>query len=83
MEEKRSNDTNQDVNEILQKYEDVFDGIGCLEGMYQIKIDPTVSPVVHPPHKISFNKRERESRRNLIIWKNLVLFVKPRNQLNG
>ena len=61
-EEKRSNDTNQDVNEILQKYEDVFDGIRCLEGTYQIKIDPTVSPVVHPPRKISFNKRERESQ---------------------
>ena len=30
-EENLSNDTNQDVNEILQKYEDVFDGIGCLE----------------------------------------------------
>ena len=33
-EENLSNDTNQDVNEILQKYEDVFDGIGCLEGTY-------------------------------------------------
>jgi len=31
-EENLSNDTNQDVNEILQKYEDVFDGTGCLEG---------------------------------------------------
>ena len=53
-EENQSNDTNQDVNEILQKYEDVFDGIGCLEGTYQIKIDPNVSPVVHPPRKIPF-----------------------------
>ena len=61
-EENRSNDTNQDVNEILQKYEDVFDGIGCLEGTYQIKIDPTVSPVVHPPRKIPFTQRERESQ---------------------
>ena len=59
-EENRCNDTNQDVNEILQKYEDVFDDIGCLEGTYQIKIDPTVSPVVHPPRKIPFTQRERE-----------------------
>ena len=58
-EENLSNDTNQDVNEILQKYEDVFDGIGCLEGTYRIKIDPTVSPVVHPPRKIPFTQRER------------------------
>ena len=50
---------NQDVDEILKKYEDVFDGIECLEGSYQIKIDPTVSPVVHPPRKIPFTQREK------------------------
>ena len=59
-EENRSNDTNQDVNEILQKYEDVFDGIRCLEGTYQIKIDLTVSPVVHPPRKMPFTRRESQ-----------------------
>ena len=59
-EENQSNDTNQDVNEILQKYEDVFDGIGCLKGTYQIKIDPNVSPVVHPPCKIPFTQRESQ-----------------------
>ena len=59
--ENLSSDTscNQDVDEILKKYEDVFDGIGCLEGTYQIKIDPTVSPVVHPPRKIPFTQREK------------------------
>ncbi|KAL9983140.1 hypothetical protein ACROYT_G005272 [Oculina patagonica] len=58
-EENLSSDNNQDVNEILKKYEDVFDGIGCLEGTYQIKIDPYVSPVVHPPRKIPFTQREK------------------------
>ncbi|KAL9987206.1 hypothetical protein ACROYT_G001477 [Oculina patagonica] len=58
-EENLSSDNNQDINEILKKYEDVFDGIGCLEGTYQIKIDPNVSPVVHPPHKIPFTQREK------------------------
>ena len=61
-EENRSSDTNQDVKEIFQKYEDVFNGIGCFEGTYQIKINPTVSPVVHPPRKIPFTQRERESQ---------------------
>ena len=37
----------------------MFDGIGCLEGTYRIKIEPTVSPVVHPPGKIPFTQRER------------------------
>ena len=44
---------------LIKKYEDVFDGIGCLEGTYRIKIDPTVSPVVHPPRKIPFTPREK------------------------
>ena len=72
----------QDVDEILKKYEDVFDGIGCLEGSYQIEIDPTVSPVVHPPRKIPFTQREKV-KGELDRMENLVLFVKPRNQLNG
>ena len=37
----------------------MFDGIGCLEGTYRIKIDPTVSPVVHPPRKIPCTQREK------------------------
>ena len=57
--ENSSSDTsNLDVNEILKKYEDVFDGIGCLEGAYRIKIDSSVTPVVHPPRKIPFTQRE-------------------------
>ena len=37
----------------------MFDGIGCLGGTYRIKIDPTVSPVVHSPRKIPFAQREK------------------------
>ena len=56
-EENLSNDTNQDVNEILQKYEDVLDGIGCLEGTYRIKIDPTW--YTHLAKYPSLRERER------------------------
>ena len=47
------------VEKILNRYEDVFDDIGCLEGTYQIKIDPRVIPVVHPPRKVPFTHREK------------------------
>ena len=47
----------QDVNEIIKEYENVFHGIRCLEGTYSIKIDPSVTPVVHPPFKIPFTQR--------------------------
>ena len=67
----RSNDTSHmHVEEILNRYEDVFHGIGCLEGTYQIKIDPRVTPVVHPPRKVPFTQRERELKKNLTAWKN-------------
>ena len=37
---------------ILSKYEDVFKGIGCFEGEYNIQVDPSVLPVVHPPRRV-------------------------------
>ncbi|XP_069101574.1 uncharacterized protein [Argopecten irradians] len=34
------------------KYKHLFSGIGCMPGEYEIKVDPTVTPVVSPPRKI-------------------------------
>ena len=33
------------ADELLKKYSDNFQGLGCLEGDYQIDIDPDVKPV--------------------------------------
>ncbi|RVE62485.1 hypothetical protein OJAV_G00157530 [Oryzias javanicus] len=38
--------------DILEEYEDLFTGLGCLPGLYHIKTDPKVSPVVHAPRKV-------------------------------
>jgi hypothetical protein len=38
---------------LVKKYDDVFsDKIGCIPGEYHIKLDPSVSPVVHPPRPV-------------------------------
>ena len=38
---------------VVSKFKVVFtDKIGCLPGQYQIKVDPSVSPVVHTPRPI-------------------------------
>jgi hypothetical protein len=37
---------------ILRDYSTVFDGIGLLPGECVIHVDPTVTPVVHPPRRI-------------------------------
>ena len=36
--------------EILKRYQSQFRGIGTLPGEYEIKIDTSVTPVVHPVH---------------------------------
>ena len=43
---------------ILNKYADVFDGIGCFEGEYHIPLDSTVPPVVHSPRRVPVTLRE-------------------------
>ena len=43
---------------ILNKYADVFDGIGCFEGEYRITVDSTVPPVLHSPRRVPVALRE-------------------------
>ena len=38
--------------EVMQKYANVFTGLGRLEKPYHIEVDPTVTPVVNPPRTI-------------------------------
>ncbi len=37
---------------LLKEYADVFDGLGLFPGEYQIKVDPTIQPVVHAPRRV-------------------------------
>ena len=42
-------DSNGDT--LIREYRDVFEGLGCLPGEYQIEIDSKVSPVQHAPRR--------------------------------
>ena len=53
--------------EILSTYADQFRSIGTLLGDYEIKIDESATPVVHPP------------RRNYVGWKRWVLSQRLNN----
>ena len=44
---------------ILSEFNDVFQGIGCLEGTYKINIDSSAQPVVHPPRRIPINLHDQ------------------------
>ena len=38
-----------DSDLLFDEYADVFDGLGKLAGQYEITVDETIKPVVHPP----------------------------------
>ena len=37
---------------LLHEYADCFSGIGCFEGEFHITLDPAVSPIIRPPHRV-------------------------------
>ena len=45
-------DQNTQGSNILDKYSDVFEGLGCLPGELNLKIDSSVPPVQHTPRKV-------------------------------
>ena len=52
--------TDQSVkSEIIKEYPELFKGLGCLPGEHDIKINTTVSPVVHPPRKVPITIKNR------------------------
>ena len=45
-------------HKILKEYGDVFQGIGQFDGEYHIEVDPSVTPVIHPPRRVPHALRE-------------------------
>ena len=41
-----------DTEPLLEEYDDVFEGLGKLDGQYHIVIDESIRPVVHPPRRL-------------------------------
>ena len=39
---------------ILDEFNDLFEGLGELEGEHHIEVNPEVKPVIHPPRKVPF-----------------------------
>ena len=44
---------------IISKFPDVFEGLGCLPGSYEIAIDHLISPVEHAPRRIPVSIKTR------------------------
>ena len=41
-----------DSDPFLDEYAVVFEGLGKLAGQYEITVDETIKPVVHPPRRL-------------------------------
>ncbi|KAK3745704.1 hypothetical protein QZH41_007913 [Actinostola sp. cb2023] len=52
--DQKKTEDNTEAKKLVDKYADVFKGLGCLEGHYHIKVDSSVLPVVHLPRKVPF-----------------------------
>ena len=47
-------------NNLFEQYYNVFEGLGCVTDIhYHIKIDPTETPVIHPPRRVPITLRPR------------------------
>jgi len=44
---------------VLKEFSDVFEGFGCMDGLYFMEVDETVRPVVHPNRKVHVTLRNR------------------------
>lgn len=55
--------SNSPANDILKEpqYAELFEGLGCLPEKYSIKLDPSVTPTIHPPLKVSISLSHRTS----------------------
>ena len=55
------------TEQIFTKYSHCFEGLGRISNPYHIKVDPTVTPVVHPPRKLPALLRDRVHRELLDV----------------
>ena len=49
----------KDIDDIKEKYKDIFEGLGCVPHKYDIKIDPNAIPKISQPRKIPLNLRNQ------------------------
>ena len=54
-----SSGTQETKPAILSTYAEQFRGIGTLPGEYEIKIDTSATPVIHPPKRIPYTLKDK------------------------
>ena len=60
-------------DQIFAKYSNCFEGLRRISEPYHIKIDPTVTPVVHPPRKLPASLRDRVQHKLSVMEANGII----------
>jgi len=84
---------NKAPDTIIDQYSDVFCGLGCYLDEYHITVDPSVLPVVNPPHRVPLSlqpklKQKLDSLVNGVLmkrdeptdWVNSLLIVQKKDK---
>lgn len=45
--------------QIVERFSDVFTGLGCMEGEYHIELDHPVQHVIHPPRRVPYSLHDK------------------------
>ena len=54
----QQNAQDSNTTNFFEKYEDIFDGLGCISDvLYHINIDPSCQPMIHPPCHVPIKLR--------------------------
>ena len=70
---------------LIEEYADVFKGIGLFPGECTIHIDPSVTPVVHPPRRVPVALRNclKEELQNMEKQQIIARFTEPTEWVNS
>ena len=68
------NTEQRDSTRILGEYNDLFQGLGCVDLEYDIKIDPNISPVVHAPRRVPFALHDKlKAQLDKLVKQNVIV----------
>ena len=64
---------------VLSPFADVFQGIGCLPGEYNIQLNKDVLPVIHPPQRVPVPKKEamKTELDKMVAYKIIIPVTEP------
>ena len=57
---------------ILKEYNDVFEGLGCVDRLYHMEVDETVRPVAHPPRKVPVVLRDHLKELDKLVKEGII-----------